>query len=108
MSEEREREEKLVETDATDAGVVTNTRVEEMRRPAKRANRTTVVAIVAVVGIAALAVALWLLRPGQSGRPVPAPRTITVDQTANQATGTTNTAEPTLTIAPEQVQRAGI
>jgi cobalt-zinc-cadmium efflux system membrane fusion protein len=111
MSEEKEQEhaDKLGEQTSTDAGTVTKVRTEKVRaRPVRRTNRTAVVAIVAVVGIAGLAAALWLLLPGKAGRPVPAPRAITVDQTANQAPGTATTAEPTLTIAPEQSERAGI
>ncbi|HSE22102.1 MAG TPA: efflux RND transporter periplasmic adaptor subunit, partial [Pyrinomonadaceae bacterium] len=40
------------------------------------------------------------------GRPVPAPRTIGLDQSASQASNTAE--ESTLTINPEQAQRAGI
>jgi RND family efflux transporter MFP subunit len=65
------------------------------------------VAIVAFVAIAGIALLLWLLWPGKAGQPVPAPRTITIDQPANQGT-TTATTEPTQTLAPEQAQRAGI
>jgi len=72
-----------------------------------RTRKTAAVAVVAVVAVAAIAVILWLFVPrGSSGRPVPAPRSIGPDQTANQAGNTSE--ESTLTITPEQVQRAGI
>ncbi len=73
----------------------------------KRAAKTTIVAVVAVVAVAAIALILWLVIPrGGGGRPVPAPRTVGPDQTTNQASNTP--AEATLTISPEQAQRAGI
>ena len=72
-----------------------------------RTRKTAAVAVVAVVAVAAIAVILWLFFPrGSGGRPVPAPRSIGPDQTANQAGNTSE--ESTLTITPEQVQRAGI
>ena len=72
-----------------------------------RTRKTAAVAVVAVVAVAAIAVILWLFVPRSSGgRPVPAPRSIGPDQTANQAGNTSE--ESTLTITPEQVQRAGI
>jgi RND family efflux transporter MFP subunit len=109
---EPEREKGVVETSAKDKDVITERRVEVTRDrpPARRANRTAVVAIVAVLAIASLGLLVWLLGPGRSGagRPVPPPRTITAEQTANQGGGTAAAPEPTITIAPEQVQRAGI
>src|SRR6266550_6093142 len=72
-------------------------------RTAKRPS----VAVVSVLAVAAIALLLWLFIPrGSGGRPVPAPRTIGPDQTANQASNTSG--DSTLTITPEQVQRAGI
>ena len=114
MSEETEskREKSVTETSGTDEGVTTEHRVEVARgrTPKRRANRTAVVAIVAVVAVAVLGLLLWLLGPNRSGagRPVPPPRTITTEQTTNQESGTASTTEPTITIAPEQVERAGI
>ena len=76
-------------------------------RNEKRTARTAMVAVVAVVAVAAIVLVLWLLVPrGSGGRPVPAPRSIGPDQTANQAGNTSG--ESTLTISPEQIQRAGI
>ena len=95
---------------ADDEVVVAKKKVEEVRSPnGSRPQRTIVIAIVAVVAVAALALLLWLLRPGTSGagRPVPVPRTITTDQPTAQGSAT-NATEPTLTLTPEQAERAGI
>ena len=55
----------------------------------------------------AVVLILWLLIPrGSGGRPVPAPRSIGSDQTPDQASNTSG--DPTLTISPEQIQRAGL
>ena len=70
-----------------------------------RARKIAIVALVAVVAVAAIALLLWLFIPrGSGGRPVPAPRSIGPDQTANS----NSSGESTLTINPEQAQRAGI
>ena len=69
-------------------------------------NKILIVAIVGVVAIAAVVLAIWLMRPsGNAGRPVPAPRSSTIDQ-ANS--GTATTGEQTLSISAEEAQRAGI
>jgi cobalt-zinc-cadmium efflux system membrane fusion protein len=114
MSEETEpeREKRVVETSVRDEGATTVRRVEETRgRPVgRRANRTALVAVVAVVAVAGLALLLWLLSPSRNGagRPVPAPRTLSTEQGANQGSGVAANTEATITIAPEQVARAGI
>ena len=76
------------------------------KNPVKtRSAKTAVVAVVAVVAIGVVALLLWLFIPrGSGGRPVPAPRNIGPDQTANQP----GSGESTLTLTPEQVQRSGI
>jgi cobalt-zinc-cadmium efflux system membrane fusion protein len=72
-----------------------------------RSRTVATVAVVAVVAVAVLALLLWRFIPrGNAGRPVPAPRNIGQDQTPSQAGNATG--ESTLTIAPEQAQRAGI
>jgi membrane fusion protein, heavy metal efflux system len=74
---------------------------------ANRTGKTAIVAVVAIVAVAAIALLLWLFIPrGRGGRPVPAPRTMGSDQTADQAGNAP--ADSTLAITPEQVQRAGI
>jgi cobalt-zinc-cadmium efflux system membrane fusion protein len=114
MSETNESEREIKTTDESAANgdpAVKKVRVEEAHsRPVRRANRTAVVAIVGMVAVAGLALLLWLLRPGGdgAGRPVPAPRSITLDQPANEGAATTASTEPTVTLAPGQVERAGI
>jgi cobalt-zinc-cadmium efflux system membrane fusion protein len=77
------------------------------RRNQNRRTKTAIVAVVALVAIAAVASLLWLFIPRSSGgRPVPAPRTVGPDQTANQASNTSG--ESRLTVTPEQVERSGI
>src|SRR4026208_1000985 len=77
------------------------------RRPNRR-RPIAIVAVVAVVAVAAIALLLWLLIPrGNAGRPVPAPRNIGTEQTSNQGSNAPS-GESTLTLAPEQAQRAGI
>src|SRR5438128_5382180 len=74
----------------------------------KRNARTAIVAIVAAVAIAVLVLLLWVFIPrGSGGRPVPAPHSIGTDQPSNQGSNSTS-AESTLTVTPEQAQRAGI
>jgi membrane fusion protein, heavy metal efflux system len=68
--------------------------------------RRTVVAIVAIVAIAAIAVLAWLLWPDKAGKPVPAPRSVSFQESSSPQTETTG--ERILMLAPEQVQRAGL
>src|ERR1700738_368338 len=76
-------------------------------RNEKHTAKTAIVTVIAVVAVAAIALLLWLLIPrGSSGRPVPVPRTIGPDQTPSQASNMSG--DYTLTITPEQVQRAGM
>ena len=77
------------------------------RRRGKRGAKVAIVAVAAVVTVTVIAVLLWLFIPrGSGGRPVPAPRTIGSDQASNQSSA--HSGESTLTIDPEQSQRAGI
>lgn len=62
--------------------------------------------IVASVGIAAIAVLAWLLWPGKSGKPVPAPRSVSFEESSTPQTATTG--EQKLILAAEQAQRAGL
>jgi RND family efflux transporter MFP subunit len=72
-----------------------------------RPRKVAIVAVFAVIAVAGIALLLWLFIPrGSGGRPVPAPRSIGPDQTTDQAGNTPG--ESTLTIGPEQAQRAGI
>src|SRR5215813_13761672 len=64
------------------------------------------ITVVIVALLAAVGLGVWLLKPrGNAGRPVPAPRSVTIDQST---TGNTASADQTLTISPEEVQRIGI
>ena len=73
----------------------------------RRTTKTAIVTVVSVVAVAAILLLLWLFIPrGSGGRPVPAPRSIGTDQPATQTSNTPG--DSTLTITPEQVQRAGI
>jgi len=77
-------------------------------RNKNRNKKTAMVALVGVVAITAIALLLWLFVPrGTGGRAVPAPRNIGAGQTSNQGDAATF-EESTLTITPEQAQRAGI
>ena len=72
-----------------------------------RTVKTAIVAVVAMLAVAGIALLLWVFIPrGSGGRPVPAPRSTGPDQTASQAGNPPG--ESTLTITPEQLQRAGI
>lgn len=71
-----------------------------------RRNARTAIALVAVAGTFAAGFAAWLLWPGQTGRPVPAPRSVSFDETSNQSPALAG--DQILTLTPEQVQRAGL
>lgn len=73
---------------------------------APRSKRNVIVAAVGIVAIAAVAILAWSLWPRQSGKPVPAPRSVSFEESSTPQTATTG--EQKLTLAPEQAQRAGI
>jgi len=108
MSEnnQSEHDERIVGKTATTSGSQTEeTRVTQVRRVSSpNRNKTAVVAIVAVVAIAGVAILAWLLWPSQAGKPVPAPRAISVEEPANQGT----TGEQQVTLTTDQLQRVGI
>ena len=68
--------------------------------------RTVVVAIVAVVAIAAIAGLAWRLWPGKTGKPVPAPRSVSFGESSGPQPATAG--EQKLTLTPDQLQRAGL
>src|SRR5436853_7737466 len=104
MSQTNEQEQPRESSDGATASHRAGTRGHRTG-PGKKA----VIATVAVAAIAAAALAIFLLRSrGDSGRPVPAPRSFASDQTGNQSTSGASSNEPTLTLAPEQIQRVGI
>jgi len=112
MSEnnQKDSDEKVIEktTTVTERGEATKElQVTQVRHsPPRRGNRTAVVAIVAVVAIAGIAFLAWLLWPSKAGRPVPAPRTISVGEPAGPETATV--VEQKVTLTTEQLQRSGI
>jgi cobalt-zinc-cadmium efflux system membrane fusion protein len=73
----------------------------------RRTKRLITVAMVGVFAIISVAFLSWVLlfrgRSSGAGRPVPAPRTATVEQTPSATT-----AESTLTVTADVIQRAGI
>lgn len=111
MSEKEE--EKIVEkTTLTSDRMVKESRVEESRSlPTRRGgNRTAIVAFVAIVAVAGIALIIWWMRGSDNGagRPVPAPRTITVEQPGANTGAQPVVTDATLTLTPEQTQRAGL
>ncbi|MGI8835189.1 MAG: efflux RND transporter periplasmic adaptor subunit [Pyrinomonadaceae bacterium] len=78
-------------------------------RPRRFASRriavVAIVAIVAMVAAVILALIYWRSGSGGAGRPVPAPRNVGAEQPGMTETPT---AEPTISLEPEAVSRAGI
>jgi membrane fusion protein, heavy metal efflux system len=69
-------------------------------------NRVMIAGIVAFIAVVGVVFALWFLKPSSNaGRPVPAPRSSTIDQAANS---NASTGEQTFTITQQEAQRAGI
>src|SRR5438128_1260713 len=83
-----------------------SSRSEDSKMQTSKSRRTALVAIVAVVAIAAIAVLAWLLWPGKTGKPVPAPRSVSFGESSSPQTATGG--DQVLTLAPEQLQRAGL
>src|SRR5258706_15048166 len=71
-----------------------------------KSSRTAIVAIVAIVAIAAVATFAWVLWPGKTGKPVPAPRSVSFGESPGPQTATAGDRK--LTLTPEQLQRAGL
>src|SRR6266404_4190607 len=71
-----------------------------------KSSRTAIVAIVAIVAIAAVATFAWLLWPGKTGKPVPAPRSVSFGESPGQKI--TTAGDQKLTLTAEQLQRAGL
>src|SRR5712692_4243883 len=86
-----------------DESIVSRSEDSKMQTP--KSQRTALVAIVAVVAIAAIAVLGWFLWPGKTGKPVPAPRSVSFGESSSPQTAT---SDQVLTLAPEQLQRAGL
>ena len=74
----------------------------ESPRRAKKA----LVATVSVVVIAGVIFAVWIFWPGKAGKPVPAPRSVSFAEPANQPAAITG--DQKLVLTPEQAQSAGL
>lgn len=77
-----------------------------MATKTRRTNKPIVVAVVAVIAIVGVAFVAWLLWPRKTGKPVPAPRSVSFEESSPQQ-GVTS-ADQRLTLSTAQVQRAGI
>jgi membrane fusion protein, heavy metal efflux system len=64
------------------------------------------VGVVAVAAISIAGIAIWLFWPGKAGKPVPAPRSVSFDESANQPASITG--DQKLVLTPEQTQGAGL
>jgi len=71
----------------------------------RKSRQRIIVAVVAVVAVFAVVVVAWLLWPGKSGKPVPAPRSVSFGESPGQPAMTT---DQKVTLSPEQLQRAGL
>ncbi|MDX6445342.1 MAG: rane fusion protein heavy metal efflux system [Blastocatellia bacterium] len=71
-----------------------------------KSSRVAVVAIVAIAAIAAVASLAWFLWPSKTGKPVPAPRSVSFGESPSQQTATAG--DQKLTLTTEQLQRAGL
>lgn len=69
-------------------------------------NRRFLVTVFAATSVIVLAVILFWLGRGDEGQPVPAPRTTSFSNAA--AANGTESGEQTITLSPEQMERAGI
>lgn len=76
----------------------------------QRSRRKPMFIALAVIGVVILgAVIFWLFRSKENGQPVPPPRTVSFEPGGDgENTSSAPTGEQTVTIAPEQVERAGI
>jgi len=64
------------------------------------------VGVVAIAAISIAGLAIWLFWPGKAGKPVPAPRSVSFDEPANQPAAITG--DQKLILTPEQTQGAGL
>ncbi len=72
-----------------------------------RSSRSRLAIIIAAITLVMIAgFAAWLLWPRQVGKPVPAPRPVSFEETSNQPTALAG--DQRLTLTPGQVERAGL
>ena len=78
---------------------------EQQEQPeSPRHPKKALAAIVSVVAIAGIILAVWLFWPSKAGKPVPAPRSVSFDESASQPA--VITGDQKLTLTPEQTQGA--
>ena len=105
---EQEPEEQTKESPAEAGRVETHLETTRVRRGlSQRVRWVVAAAIVLILLTGGLAFWMWRKPAGGAGRPVPAPRTVTLDQPVESGTGVTS-GEATLTLSPEMAARAGI
>jgi RND family efflux transporter MFP subunit len=81
----------------------TNSETSEVKVSPKTSNRRTVrIVTVAAIAIVVVAIAAWLLWPKQAGKPVPAPRSVSFEESPQPATA----GGEKLTLTPEQLRAA--
>jgi RND family efflux transporter MFP subunit len=73
--------------------------------PRRRITKLVVMVIIAAVAVIGIAFAAWFLRAGNSGKPVPAPRTVSFEETPGQPA---TSGDQKLTLSSEQLQRANL
>ena len=73
--------------------------------PRRRNTKLVLVVIVAAVAVIGIAFAAWFLRARNSGKPVPAPRTVSFEETPVQPT---TSGDQKLSLSSEQLQRASL
>ncbi len=103
-----ENKEKIAENQSERLETVKNTDRATSAEKQKSSLKPMYIAL-AVIGVVVLgAVIFWLFRNKENGQPVPAPRTVSFEQGGGNEEMSASTGEQTITIAPEQVERAGI
>jgi membrane fusion protein, heavy metal efflux system len=65
-----------------------------------------VIGVAAVAAIFIAGIAIWLFWPGKAGKPVPAPRSVSFDESANQPAAISG--DQKLVLTPEQTQSGGL
>ena len=99
-----ENKEKMTEAERLEAIEKTEVALAETRN----LSRKPMSIALAIIGVVVLgAFVFWLFRRQENGQVVPAPRTVSFEPGSNEQTSAA-TEEQTITIAPEQVERAGI
>ncbi|HKP46820.1 MAG TPA: efflux RND transporter periplasmic adaptor subunit [Pyrinomonadaceae bacterium] len=78
----------------------------ETKTAIKDRKRFPLLIAVAAVAIVAVAFIAWLLWPRDAGKPVPAPRSVSFQESSGPQTAANG--DKKLTLSPEQVQRAGL